>query len=61
MYLMPPSASLREAQQLRKVSERLDTLANQHPSSQKRSSPSQDTCVTPPRCWRCLVATKIGR
>ena len=31
MYLMPPSAILREAQQLHNVSERLDTLGDQHP------------------------------
>ena len=31
MYPMPPSAILHEAQQLHDVSERLDTLADQHP------------------------------
>ena len=31
MYLMPPSASLREAQQLHNVRDHLDTLGDQHP------------------------------
>ena len=31
MYPVPPSAILHEAQQLHDVSERLDTLAEQHP------------------------------
>jgi hypothetical protein len=56
---MRPNAILHEIQQLYNVSDRLDSLAEQHPSSQKHSSPSREAFVTR-QPLEVLVATKIA-
>ena len=47
---MHPSAILHEVQQLYNVSDRLDSLAEHHPQSQKHSSASREAFVTLPLC-----------
>jgi hypothetical protein len=57
---MHPNAILHEVQQLYNVSERSDSLAEQHPSFPKHSSPSWEMFATRPRCCRRWVAMEIA-
>jgi hypothetical protein len=55
-----PTAILHEVQQLYNVSNRLESLAEQHTPSQKHSSPSQDASVITATLLEVLVAIKIA-
>jgi len=59
-YPMNPSAILHEVQQLYNVSDRLDSLAEQHPSPQKHSSPYREVFVTRQHSWRWSSRQKWG-
>jgi hypothetical protein len=61
VYLMPPSAILREAQQLHNESERLDTLANQHHLVSEAPIAISGNFRHTATLLEVLVATKMGR
>ena len=60
MYPMPPSAILHEAQQLHDVSERLDTLADQHPLVSEALITISGNVRHTATLLEVLVATKMG-
>ena len=60
MYPMPPSAILHEAQQLHDVSERLDTLADQHPLVSEALMTISGNVRHTATLLEVLVATKMG-
>ena len=60
MYPMPPSAILREAQQLHNVSERLDSLADQHPLISEALITISGNVRHTATLLEVLVATKMG-
>ena len=57
---MPPSAILHEAQQLHDVSERLDTLADQHPLVSEALMTISGNVRHTATLLEVLVATKMG-
>ena len=60
MYPMPPSAILHEARQLHDVSERLDTLADQHPLVAEALMTISGNVRHTATLLEVLVATKMG-
>jgi hypothetical protein len=60
VYPMPPSAILHEAQQLHDVSERLDTLADQHPLVSEALMTISGNVRHTATLLEVLVATKMG-
>jgi hypothetical protein len=56
---MPSAAILHEVQRLYGVSDRLTSLAEQHPLSQKSSSLSREAFVTRQLLLEVLVAAKM--
>ena len=57
---MPPSAILHEAQQLHKVSDRLDSLAAQHPVVSDALAAISGSVRNTATLLEVLVATKMG-
>jgi hypothetical protein len=60
VYPMPPSAILHEAKQLHDVSERLDTLADQHPLVSEALMTISGNVRHTATLLEVLVATKMG-
>jgi hypothetical protein len=60
VYPVPPSAILHEAQQLHDVSERLDTLADQHPLVSEALMTISGNVRHTATLLEVLVATKMG-
>jgi len=57
---MPPSAILHEAQQLHNVSDRLDSLADQHPVVSDALAAISGSVRNTATLLEVLVATKMG-
>jgi len=57
---MPPSAILHEAQQLHNVSDRLDSLADQHPVISDALAAISGSVRNTATLLEVLVATKMG-
>lgn len=57
---MHPNLLLQEAQQLHEVSDRLDTLADQHPTYSHLIVPISGSVRTTATLLEVLVATKLG-
>jgi hypothetical protein len=55
---MPSTAILFEIQKLYGVSDRLESLAENIPSSQKHSSPFREAFATRQLCWKCWSLRK---
>jgi hypothetical protein len=60
VYPMPPNAILHEAQRLHDVSERLDTLADQHPLVSEALMTISGNVRHTAALLEVLVATKMG-